>query len=65
MAEEPARGSYAIKYVCMYYSRLFYRYGGHIEFIGLKEYYGMARGHEHDLIYSYQYLGALFGPNFL
>ena len=25
--------------------RPFYRYGGHIEFIILKEYYGMPRGH--------------------
>ena len=29
-------------------NRPFYRYGGHIEFIRLKEYYGMPRGHEHD-----------------
>ena len=28
-----------------------YRYGGHIELIGFKEYYGMPRGHEHDPIY--------------
>ena len=26
------------------YNRPFYRYGGHIELIGFKEYYGMARG---------------------
>ena len=26
---------------------LFYRYGGHIELIGFKEYYRMPRGHEH------------------
>ena len=30
----------------------FYRYGGHIEFIRFKEYYGMPRGHELDPIYS-------------
>ena len=30
----------------------FYLYGGHIEFIRFKEYYGMSRGHEHDPIYS-------------
>ena len=28
----------------------FYRYGGHIEFIRFKEYYGMPSGHEHDPI---------------
>ena len=27
--------------------RPFYRYGGHIELIGFKEYYRMPRGHEH------------------
>ena len=43
----------------------FYRYGGHIELIGFKEYYGMPRGHEHDPIYSHHYLRALFGPIFL
>ena len=47
--------------MCLY-NRPFYRYGGHIE---LKEYYGMPRGHEHDLIYSHQYLRALFGSIFL
>ena len=26
-------------------NRPFYRYGGHIEFIRVKEYYGMPRGH--------------------
>ena len=29
----------------------FYRYGGHIEFIGFKEYYRMPRGYEHDPVY--------------
>ena len=43
----------------------FYRYSGHIEFIRFKEYYGMPRGHDHDPIYSHQYLRALFGPIFL
>ena len=33
-------------------SRPFYRYGGHVELIRFKEYYGMPRGHEHDPIYS-------------
>ena len=47
------------------FHRPFYRYGGHIELIGFKEYYGMPRGHEHDPIYSHQYLRALFGPIFL
>ena len=30
----------------------FYRYGGHIEFIRFKEYYGIPGGHEHDPIFS-------------
>ena len=30
-----------------FYNRPFYRYGGHIEFIRFKEYYGMLRGQEH------------------
>ena len=46
-------------------NRPFYRYGGHIELIGFNEYYGMPRAHEHDLVYSHQYLRALFGPIFL
>ena len=29
------------------FNRPFYRYGGHIELIRLKEYYRMPRGHEH------------------
>ena len=33
-------------------NRPFYRYGGHIELIRFKEYYGMSRGHECDPIYS-------------
>ena len=48
-----------------YLNRPFYRYGGHIELIGFNEYYGMPRGHEHDLIYWHQFLRALFGPIFL
>ena len=31
----------------MDYNRPFYRYVGHIELIRSKEYYRMARGHEH------------------
>ena len=46
-------------------SSLIYRYGGHIKLIAFKEYYGMPRKHEHDLIYSHQYLRALFGLIFL
>ena len=46
-------------------NRPFYRYGGRIELIGFKEYYGMPRGHEHDLIYLHQYLRALLGTIFL
>ena len=46
-------------------NRPFYRYGGHIELIGFKEYYGMPRGHEHDPMYSHQYLRGLFEPIFL
>ena len=52
-------------------NRPFYRYGGHIELLGFKEYYGMPGGaegwggHEHDPMYSHQYLRALFGPIFL
>ena len=30
----------------------FFRYGGHIELIRFKEYYGKPRLHKHDLIYS-------------
>ena len=34
-------------------------------YCSFKEYYGMPRGHEHDPLYSQQYLRALFGPIFL
>ena len=33
-------------------NRPFYRYGGQIELIPFKEYYGIPRGHEHDPLYS-------------
>ena len=33
-------------------NRPFYQYGDHIELMRFKEYYGMPRGHEQDLIYS-------------
>ena len=33
-------------------NRPFYRYGGHIEFITFKEYYGIPSMHEHDPIFS-------------
>ena len=35
----------------IHYNRPFDRYGGHIEFIRFKEYYGIPRWHEHDPIY--------------
>ena len=31
-------------------NRPFYRYGGYIELVRFKEYYGMPRGHPHDTI---------------
>ena len=34
-------------------NRPFYRYGGHMQLISFKEYYGMTRGHELDPIYSF------------
>ena len=34
-------------------NRIFYRYGGHIELIRFKEYYGIPRGHEHYPLYSH------------
>ena len=42
----------------------FYRYGGHIEFIRVKEYYRMPRGHEHDPIYSLSICTRAFWANF-
>ena len=36
----------------MLFNRPFYLYGGHIELLRFKEYYGMPRGHEHVPIYS-------------
>ena len=35
-----------------FFDRPFYLYGGHIELIRFKEYYGMPRGLEHDSWYS-------------
>ena len=35
---------YSINGYCMAINRPFYQYGGHIEFIRFKEYYGMPRG---------------------
>ena len=43
---------------------LFYRYGGHIELIRFKEYYGMPRGHEQDPIYSLSIYARLSGQFF-
>ena len=37
--------------VVLFFNRPFYRYGGHIELIRFKEYYGVPRGHEHDPLY--------------
>ena len=34
-----------------FFDRLFYLYGDHIELMRFKEYYGMPRGHEQDLLY--------------
>ena len=36
---------YSINGYCMAINRPIYQYGGHIEFIRFKEYYGMPRGH--------------------
>ena len=41
-----------------------HRYGGHIELIRFKEYYGMFKGHEHDLIYSLSIYARLSGRFF-
>ena len=41
-----------------------YRYGGHIEFIRFKEYYGMPRGQEHDPIYLLSVCTRAFWANF-
>ena len=43
---------------------LFYRYGGHIEFIRFKEYYGMLKGHEYDPIYSLSIYTRAFRAHF-
>ena len=48
----------------MFLIDLFYRYGGHIELIRFKEYYGMPRGHEHDPIYAVSFY-VRFPGNFL
>ena len=53
--------SHCFKRVTIFNNITFYRYGGHIELLGFKEYYGMPRGHEHDPMYSHQYLRALSG----
>ena len=41
------RGTYSVNKngrASLISNRLFYRYGGHIELLGFKEYYGMPRG---------------------
>ena len=42
-----------------------YRYGGHIELVRFKEYYGMPGGHKHILIYSLSINVPLSGYFFL
>ena len=42
-----------------------YRYGGHIELVRFKEYYGMPGGHKHILIYSLSISVPLLGHFFL
>ena len=70
------RGTYSVNKkdrASLISNRPFYRYGGHIELFGFEEYYGMpgcpggggGEGHEHDSMYSHQYLRALFGKIFL
>ena len=44
--------------------RPFYRYGGHIELLQFKEYYGMPRGHEHHPLYSLSIRIMAFTLNF-
>ena len=43
---------------------LFYRYGGHIELVRFKEYYGMPSGHKHDPIYSLSIYARVSGQLF-
>ena len=38
----------------------FYRYGGNIEYVGVKEYYGMPRRHKHILFTIYKCLSRHF-----
>ena len=45
--------------------RRLYRYGGHLELVRFKEYYGMPRGHEHIPIYSLSINARLSGHFFL
>ena len=44
--------------------RPFYRYGGHIELTGFKEYYGMPRGHEETIQYTCISIYARFSGQF-
>ena len=50
-------------------NRPFYRYDGHIELSGFKEYNAMPRGGggggDHEPMYTQQYLRPLLGPIFL
>ena len=46
-------------------NRPFYRYGGHIELIRFTEYYGMARGHGQDPLFSLSIINMVFHFIFL
>ena len=50
--EKPLLAGYAGLDNALKVFRSFYLYGGHIELLRLNEYYGISRGHEHDLLYS-------------
>ena len=70
----PKYGTKPIRYVTLHFqdrrgpawlrrsNRPFYRYDGHIESRSIM---GCPRRHEHDPMYSHQYLSALFGTIFL
>ena len=46
-------------------NRPFYRYGGHIELIRIKEYYRMPRGHEHTSFVFSSTFRDIFSESFL
>ena len=43
---------------------LFHRYGGHIELLPFKDYYGMPSGHDYDPLYSLSIRNMAFTLNF-